>query len=221
MRNVSIFGRGVIDGQGGLWWSNCTACHYAPGNDSLCLMASRPKLLEFQFVDGLDVSGAHIDAPLTLKDSPFWTLTPSYSQNIHIRSLHITAPMDRIGNTDGANLDSCRNEVVENLAINNSDDGVCIKSGLDGYGMNLGIPTENVIIRNITCLKGGTPLSVVVPSGRRCLEACGILLLKTAVCVANVALTSSPALAGDELVCRSDQIVHQATSGTSHFETST
>jgi len=69
--------------------------------------------------------------------------------------LRILAPMDRIGNTDGCNLDSCRNAVVENLYINNSDDGVCMKSGLDGYGMNLGIPTENVLVRNITCGEGG------------------------------------------------------------------
>ena len=30
-----------------------------------------------------------------------------------------------------------------------------IKSGLDGFGLNLGIPTENVLIRNITCAPGG------------------------------------------------------------------
>jgi polygalacturonase len=35
----------------------------------------------------------------------------------------------RIGNTDGVNLDSCRNALVENIWIQNSDDGVCIKSG--------------------------------------------------------------------------------------------
>jgi len=63
--------------------------------------------------------------------------------------------MDRIGNTDGVNLDSCRNAVVEDVWIQNSDDGVCIKSGLNGFGLNLGIPTENVVIRNITCAEGG------------------------------------------------------------------
>lgn len=151
-KNVSVVGRGIVDGQGEPWWTNCTLCHYPPTNDSsFCMVATRPKLMEFQFVDGLEVSGASLGAPLTLKDSPFWTLTPSYSQNIYIRDLRITAPMDRIGNTDGCNLDSCRNALVENLWINNSDDGVCIKSGLDGYGMNLAIATENVLIRNITC----------------------------------------------------------------------
>lgn len=154
--NVSVVGSGVIDGQGEPWWNNCTQCHYPPTNDSsLCMVATRPKLMEFHFVHGLTVRGSSSGAPLTLKDSPFWTLTPAYSENIHISDLVITAPVNRIGNTDAANLDSCRNAVVENLRINNSDDGVCIKSGLDGYGMNLGIPTENVLVRNITCEKGG------------------------------------------------------------------
>eukprot|EP00040_Diaphanoeca_grandis_P026601 m.149349 g.149349 ORF g.149349 m.149349 type:complete len:610 (-) comp30652_c0_seq1:337-2166(-) len=290
--NVTITGSGVIDGQGEIWWTNCTACHYPPGNNSaFCEVASRPKLIETQFVDGFRVLGAFpqsvqtdesnavvartpaMDAcritvakpfaldpstpvpsvhnayaaftpasvpvgrnvsfiehsrsfcgtdgkrdthaviafssnnytlaecqaqcvalkctcldyvsptpsppptppspptpptpfpptpppppspgTLTLQNSPFWTLTPSYSQNIHVANLRILAPMDRIGNTDGVNIDSCRNVLVENVWIKNSDDGVCIKSGLNGFGLNLGIPTENVLIRNITCPEGG------------------------------------------------------------------
>lgn len=78
----------------------------------------------------------------------------SLSQNIHVHDLRILAPMDRIGNTDGCNLDSCRNALVENLFIANSDDGVCMKAGLDGFGMNLAVPTENVLVRNITTSKG-------------------------------------------------------------------
>ena len=264
-KNVTITGAGTIDGQGAIWWQNCTKCHYPPNNDpSFCLVASRPKLIETQYVDGFRVLGAksttplrqppgmekcrvttvadfvlstshavpgvhgaydaftphsgawdkhvgafcgdnkqvHTHAPiafssdavsldecqhhctalnctcfdflsakppspapappqpdwsrtLTLQNSPFWTLTPSYTQNIHVRDLRILAPMDRIGNTDGVNLDSCRNALVENIWIRNSDDGVCIKSGLNGFGLNLAVPTENVLIRNITCPEGG------------------------------------------------------------------
>jgi polygalacturonase len=183
--NVTLTGNGIIDGQGQTWWENCTKCHYTPGNDSsYCEIASRPKLIETQYVDGFNVIGSHTlppqqasetqDAPtptptflpptptppvwpgtLTLQNSPFWTLTPSYTQNIHVSDLRILAPIDRIGNTDGVNLDSCRNALVENVWIQNSDDGVCIKSGLNGFGLNLGIPTENVLVRNITCPKGG------------------------------------------------------------------
>jgi hypothetical protein len=38
---------------------------------------------------------APLDGTLTLQNSPFWTLTPSYSQNIEVRDLRILAPMDR------------------------------------------------------------------------------------------------------------------------------
>lgn len=236
--NVTLTGSGVIDGQGQIWWENCTKCHYTPGNDSsFCEIASRPKLIETQYVDGFRVLGskaleepssketvqpppgmevcrittaefkietskavsahpvydayvpssstgynkhtssfcgntdgihthhapiafgnstvtftecqnmchelkctcfdflgnqAPTPAPtpdptwsgtLTLQNSPFWTLTPSYTQNIHVADLRILAPIDRIGNTDGVNLDSCRNVLVENIWIQNSDDG--------------------------------------------------------------------------------------------------
>mgnify|MGYP006145172211 CR=1 FL=1 len=156
--NVTISGSGVIDGQGASWWDNCTRCHYPPNNDSsFCEIASRPKLIETQFVDGLRVIGGSASRAglLTLQNSPFWTLTPSYSQDIHVANLRILAPVDRIGNTDGVNLDSCRNALVENVEIQNSDDGVCIKSGLNGFGLNLAIPTENVVVRNISCPAGG------------------------------------------------------------------
>ena len=277
--NVTITGSGTIDGQGQSWWDNCTKCHYPPGNDPrFCINATRPKLIETQFVTGFRVLGAaavsHADASpssvvpssppemqrcrvtasvfelkksnpvpgvhgtydaftpttkvgqgptmhpgeycgrhggasghatlcfasdnytlaqcaakcielgctcydyltslpppgppspppdppidwsrtLTLRNSPFWTLTPSYSQQVHVRDLRILAPMDRIGNTDGVNIDSSRDVLVENIYIRNSDDGVCIKSGLDGFGLNLAIPTENVLVRNITCAPGG------------------------------------------------------------------
>ena len=46
-------------------------------------------------------------------------------------------------------LDSCRRVVVENVYINNSDDGVCMKAGLDGFGLNLGIPSEDILVQNM------------------------------------------------------------------------
>ena len=119
-KNVTITGSGAIDGQGQTWWTNCTMCHYPPHNDSSrCEIASRPKLIETQFVDGLRVVGSSPGSPLTLRNSPFWTLTPSYSQNIYIANLNISDPIDLIGNTDGVNLDSCRNALVENILIKN------------------------------------------------------------------------------------------------------
>ena len=159
--NVTVTGSGVIDGQGQPWWERCTRCHYRPPvgewprANASCLEAGRPMLLQFTFVTGLNVHGASVGRPLTLQNSPFWTVTPTYSQNIRIRDLAILAPLNVIGNTDGIDISSSRDAVIENVLIQNSDDGICMNSGAWEFGMNLAIPTEDVLVSNITCPAGG------------------------------------------------------------------
>ena len=68
---------------------------------------------------------------------PFWTFTPTFSQRIRIRDLRIYAPMNVIGNTDGIDISSSRDAVITNVLINNSDDGICMNSGAESFGMNL------------------------------------------------------------------------------------
>jgi polygalacturonase len=159
--NVTVTGSGVIDGQGQPWWERCTKCHYKPPvgewphANSSCLEAGRPMLLQFTLVTGLNVHGSSVGRPLTLQNSPFWTFTPTYSQNIRIKDLVILAPMNVIGNTDGIDISSSRDAIIENVMINNSDDGICMNSGAWEFGMNLAIPTEDVLVRNITCPAGG------------------------------------------------------------------
>ena len=133
-------------------WRSATGCptgRCAPSPDRL--LTSFLAGLRFSRRCCAAVHGESVASALHLKDSPFWTLTPAYCEDIHIHDLRVTAPMDRIGNTDGVNIDSCRRVVVENVWISNSDDGVCMKSGLDGFGLNLGIPSEDVLVQNITC----------------------------------------------------------------------
>ena len=52
---------------------------------------------------------------------------------------------------DGIDISSSRDAIIKNIFINNSDDGVCMNSGAEEYGMNLAIPTEDVLVENITC----------------------------------------------------------------------
>eukprot|EP00935_MAST-01C_sp_MAST-1C-sp1_P000080 g80.t1 len=138
--NVTVTGSGIIDGHGEPWWARCTKCHYKPpigewpNANSSCLEAGRPMLLQFTFVTGLNVFG---------------------TSNIRIKDLVILAPMNTIGNTDGIDISSSRDAIIENIVIKNSDDGICMNSGAWEFGMNLAIPTENVLVRNITCPAGG------------------------------------------------------------------
>ena len=88
--NVTITGGGTIDGSGKWWW------------DAFRHMSiERPRLVELQFVDGLNIG------PINLIQSPFWNLHPVYCSNVHIHDISITA--DSSPNTDGIDPDSCKN----------------------------------------------------------------------------------------------------------------
>jgi hypothetical protein len=148
-------------------------CHYH-NESSFCLNAARPKLIETQFVQGLSIYGGHdrqdnITTPLTLANSPFWTITPSYSEDIYIANLRILAPLTKIGNTDGCNLESCRNAVIKNLYIKNGDDGIALKSGLNGLGLEFGrTDRTRVDIDNITTEgRGGLAMGSEMSGGIR------------------------------------------------------
>ncbi|MEO5160821.1 glycosyl hydrolase family 28 protein, partial [Bacteroides ovatus] len=56
--------------------------------------------------------------------------------------------------TDGIDIDSSCNILVENCDVDCNDDNICIKSGRDADGLRVNLPTENVVIRNCIARKG-------------------------------------------------------------------
>ena len=50
-------------------------------------------------------------------------------------------------NTDGLNIDSSKNVLIEHCYFNTGDDCICMKSGMNEDGWRVGKPTENVVIR--------------------------------------------------------------------------
>ena len=83
-------------------------------------------------------------------ESPFWIIHPVYSSHIIMRNLHIES---FILNNDGIDIDSCKDVLVEGCTFSTGDDAVVIKSGRDYEGRQLGRSSENIVIRNNTCLK--------------------------------------------------------------------
>uniref|UniRef100_A0A7N2MH72 Polygalacturonase n=1 Tax=Quercus lobata TaxID=97700 RepID=A0A7N2MH72_QUELO len=71
--------------------------------------------------------------------------------NVLVKGLTILAPVDS-PNTDGVNPDSCTNTRIEDCFIVSGDDCVAVKSGCDQYGIKVGIPTQHLIIRRLTCI---------------------------------------------------------------------
>lgn len=127
-RNITIMGAGTIDGNGWDWWNNvsfangtniCSGCKTNAQQEVTCpqsCLVQRPKLIEFVDTTDVVISGASKDSPLTLRNSPFWTLHPIFCKNVQIRFLNVLAPRDH-GNTDGIDPDSCNNVHVADCHI--------------------------------------------------------------------------------------------------------
>lgn len=90
---------------------------------------------------------------VTFQNSPAWTLHFVVSAHITIRSVNVKNPWWG-QNTDAVDLESSRNALLENCVFDTGDDAVTLKSGRDEQGRKRGIPTENVIARNITVYHG-------------------------------------------------------------------
>ncbi|KAJ6766786.1 PECTIN LYASE-RELATED [Salix purpurea] len=73
----------------------------------------------------------------------------------------ILAPVD-VPNTDGINPDSCTNVIIQDCYIVSGDDCIAVKSGLDQYGIKVGMPMKQLIIRRITCI---SPKSAAIALG--------------------------------------------------------
>ncbi|XP_077229785.1 putative polygalacturonase [Tasmannia lanceolata] len=134
------------------------------------LKYTRGYLIEIMYSDQILISD------LTLVNSPSWNVHPVYSSNVIVKGITIIAPL-RSPNTDGINPDSCTNVRIEDCYIVSGDDCVAIKSGWDEYEIAVGMPTQHVIIRRLTCT---SPTSAVIALGSE--MSGGIIGLPTITC---------------------------------------
>lgn len=88
---------------------------------------------------------------VTFRDSPMWFLNPTLCQNVTIRNV---STIGHGPNNDGCDPESCKDVLIEGCHFDNGDDCIAIKAGRDGDGRRVGVPTENVIIRNCKMLDG-------------------------------------------------------------------
>lgn len=86
-------------------------------------------------------------AGVTLRDSPFWVIHPTYCRTVIVRGVTVDSLNH---NNDGCDPDSCEDVLVEGCTFRTGDDGVAIKSGRDQDAWRVGRPTRRVLIRDCT-----------------------------------------------------------------------
>ncbi|HIF13903.1 MAG TPA: glycoside hydrolase family 28 protein [Bacteroidetes bacterium] len=140
--NISITGKGEIDGQGRQLALHLDSLFYIGEIDSAQynLIEMRPKYylrpLIIQFVEckNIKVTG------ITLKNSACWVQTYERCKNLIIDSIRVDS--DAYWNNDGIDIADCINVRITNCIINSSDDGICIKSHFKDY------PCDSIYIAN-------------------------------------------------------------------------
>ncbi len=172
--NLALTGKGILDGQGEVWWSwkgnwsgsvNTGWKHGTPSqrsdNEVLSEMVAnntpveervfgeghflRPNFVQFYKCKNILIDG------LILKNSPMWNIHPVLSENIIVRNVEVRT----LGpNNDGCNPESSKNILIENCLFDTGDDCIAIKSGRNEDGRRINVPSENIIVRNCSMYEG-------------------------------------------------------------------
>ncbi len=176
--DIAVTGEGTFNGQGFVWWY--MASMYREGVQDLHdagesrrpveqrvydteAQGLRPGLLHFVDCQNVLIEGC------TFKFSPFWTVHPTWCENIIVRNIRVCNPYDHAPNTDGCNLEGCKRGLVDGIWADTGDDAVCLKAGRDEDGRQQNRPCEDIVLRNIVANRshGGITIGSEMSSGVR------------------------------------------------------
>jgi polygalacturonase len=163
MEDVTIAGRGTIEGSGAVWWEAAEEARRKVSGYTL----PRPNLIVLTRVKNLVVRD------VTIQNSPKFHLVPTECDDVLITNVTILAP-ERAANTDAIDPSVSRRVTITKCLIDVGDDNVAVKSGkrMDGrefacedltitdctfkhgHGMSIGSETvggvKNVLVKNCT-----------------------------------------------------------------------
>lgn len=151
--NVSISGHAIINGRGRVFWNKFDYMRPIYVENELRWAVDydckRPRMLVANNSSNLLIKD------ISLIESPFWTLHILYSEKVTVDGVTINNAFEvRAPSTDGINIDSSRDVLVQNCVVSAKDDNFCIKSGRDADGMRINRPAEYIVIRDNTTLAG-------------------------------------------------------------------
>jgi polygalacturonase len=154
VKNAAITGGGILDGRGKHWWDWRTVQPRAEATrvplsrrifgKGAGVEGMRPNFVVFWQSENVLVEG------LTLNDGPMWNVHLVYTTNAIVRG--VTVNSLEAPNGDGVVVDSSKNVLLEYNTLKTGDDAVVLKSGLNEEGLQINLPTENVVVRNFKAI---------------------------------------------------------------------
>lgn len=151
--NAAITGEGVIDCRGKVFWDKYWAMRKDYEQRKLRWIVD----YDCKRVRGILVSNSqHVTLKdFTLMRTGFWACQILYSDQCSVNGITINNNVGGHGpSTDGIDVDSSTNILIENCVVDCNDDNICIKAGRDADGLRVNRPTENVVVRNCVARRG-------------------------------------------------------------------
>ncbi len=146
LTDVTITGKGIIDGNGAVWWEEAEKARQRVSGYTL----PRPNLFTLQRCRNVRLSG------ITLQNSPKFHFVPTECEEVVVDGVTILAPAGS-ANTDGIDPSNCRNVTITRCVIDVGDDNIAIKSGKKVAGREFGC--ENIRVSDCT-FKHGHGMSI-------------------------------------------------------------
>lgn len=131
VHDCCIYGEGEIFGNASHedWWYD----------EKVMRGAFRPRLVFLERCKNITLAG------IKLSQSPSWTVHPYFSDDIGLYAVSINNPMNS-PNTDGIDVESCRNVDIAGVLFTLGDDCIALKSGKLYMGRKYGVASENIHI---------------------------------------------------------------------------
>ncbi|MBN1566703.1 MAG: glycoside hydrolase family 28 protein [Acidobacteria bacterium] len=164
--NIAITGSGTLDGQADKehWWPWTGSPFFGGSREKPNQMKARVRLFgmgeddipvsERVFGEGSCLRPSFVQfyrcrnvliAGVTVRNSPMWQIHPVLCSSVTVRGVKANSHGP---NNDGCNPESCRDVLIEDCMFDTGDDCIAIKSGRNRDGRRIGVPSENIIVRN-------------------------------------------------------------------------
>lgn len=181
-KNIAITGAGTLDGQGSArhWWSwkgpwggtieygwregmpdqrKSRAVLFQMAEDRVPVEKRvfgdghylRPPFIQPYLCENVLIEGVRI------RRSPFWNVHPVLCRNVILRGLDI---MGHGPNNDGTDPESVDRMLIEDCSFDTGDDCIAVNSGRNEDGRRLGVPSQNILIRNCRMRQGHGGITV-------------------------------------------------------------
>ena len=151
--NAAISGAGTLDCRGKIFWDKYWTMRKDYEKRKLRWIVD----YDCKRVRGMLISNSrHITLKdFTLMRTGFWGCQVLYSDQCTLNGLKINNNVGGHGpSTDGIDIDSSTNILIENCEVDCNDDNICLKAGRDADGLRVNRPTENIIVRGCIARKG-------------------------------------------------------------------